>query len=366
MQGQCQGWVRYGWVRYVVGLVCLGWLCSARVGVASPDPAGAAQQYVDIGKVHLDRGGVIHGCRMGYRFAGRSDAQAPVVVFIPWHTGTSGDAAAVLGPARWIDTERFRVLVLDPLGNGVSCSPSNSRTQHGARFPQFDVRDMVAVARTVMVEHLKLTHVHALVGYSLGAMQALQWAVSYPYDMDKLVVVAGTPRPTAIDTMTQIEVERAITEEPAYRKGYYRHTPPLPVVDLLMTQNFSSRAERAEHKRYAILERQPSRQVNGGGDANDFLWQWRAVMMHDVAGKGDTPADLRTAASMIRAEVHILHGDQDGMVDPAADFAFAVLLGVMPVHLSAYCGHDVLSCEADQVAAQVRMALDSGRRDVAR
>ena len=78
-------------------------------------------------------------------------------------------------------------------GNGFSSSPSNTPEPfHGPRFPVMTIRDNVEAVRRLLADDLGITHVRAIIGFSMGAEQAFQWAVSHPAFADR--IVATWPR----------------------------------------------------------------------------------------------------------------------------------------------------------------------------
>ena len=85
-----------------------------------------------------------------------------------------------------LEASQYCVIVVDLFGNGISSSPSNSPSQAGYAFPRFSVADAVRAQHTLLTEHLGIPHVKAVMGLSMGAIQALQWAVDYPDYMDKV------------------------------------------------------------------------------------------------------------------------------------------------------------------------------------
>src|SRR5439155_2926521 len=76
-----------------------------------------------------------------------------------------------------------------------SSSPSNTPEPfHGPRFPIVTIRDNVASVHRLLVDELKIAHLKAIIGFSMGAQQAFQWAVSYPDFADRIVATSGTAK----------------------------------------------------------------------------------------------------------------------------------------------------------------------------
>lgn len=175
-------------------------LLSALAALLTNQAVAAAppQQFAQLGDIKLESGATIRDCALGYRTLGTLNPQrSNAVVFLPWHTGKSEDALALLGPKGLFNPENYYVVVVDAIGNGVSCSPSNSASQHGPAFPVFTIRDMVASTHRLLTEKLALKHVHAMVGYSMGGAQTFQWMVSHPRYMNVAIPIAATPRQTS-------------------------------------------------------------------------------------------------------------------------------------------------------------------------
>src|SRR5207253_2336192 len=97
-------------------------------------------------------------------------------------------------------------------------------------FPRFTVRDMVTSQHELLTKVLRLTHVRAVTGGSMGGMQTFQWVVSYPDFMDKAIPITGTPRQTAYDTVLWNSEVTALQQDPGWQNGEYTTEPALRVV----------------------------------------------------------------------------------------------------------------------------------------
>src|SRR5258705_13160110 len=101
----------------------------------------------------------------------------------------------LIGADKALDPSKLFLVATELFGNGNSSSPSNTPEPiHGPRFPVITIRDNVDAVHRLLVEELKITHLRAIIGFSMGAQQAFQWAVSYPTFADRIVATAGTAK----------------------------------------------------------------------------------------------------------------------------------------------------------------------------
>jgi homoserine O-acetyltransferase/O-succinyltransferase len=318
------------------------------------------QQFADLGRCALDSGQTIEHCRVGYRTLGTLDAAADNAVLMPtWLYGRSEDLLPLVGSEpsdkRFVDTTKYYTVLLDALGDGVSSSPSNSDVQRGPQFPAITERDMVRAEYRAVTEVLHLKHAHAIVGISMGAEQTFEWAVTYPEFFDLAVPVIGTPQPTSYDLLSHTIMEDAMRADPDYKDGKYGEKEPgLKLANELLNMQLTTPQFRVEHtdrKDFpALLEeaRKPDQQ-----DANDRMWQLKAVLAHDVLrGK-----PLDDVAKTTRAKWLVIVSAHDHSVYPGPALAWAKAVGAETYISDTPCGHLIMECDAQQVSRRVERFL---------
>ncbi|MCX7896674.1 MAG: homoserine O-acetyltransferase [Rhodocyclaceae bacterium] len=134
----------------------------------------------------------------------------------------------IVGPGKPIDTDRFFVVGVNNLGGcHGSTGPSsiNPETGHpwGADFPVVTVPDWVR-AQALLADHLGIEQWAAVIGGSLGGMQALQWSIDLPARVRHAVVIAAAPKLTAENIAFNDVARQAILTDPDFHGGhYYRH-----------------------------------------------------------------------------------------------------------------------------------------------
>jgi len=312
------------------------------------------QLFANIGNLKLQNGGVIRNCRVGYRTFGQLAAdKSNVVVFPTWAGGTTEQLQSNIGPGKLIDSNLYFVVAIDALGNGVSSSPSNSRLQPRMRFPQFSLRDTIESQHELLVRMLKIDHVKAVVGISMGGMQTFQWLVSYPSFMDQAVPIVGSPRPAPYDVLLwQAQIE-ALMRDRDWRGGNYSANPARALDfafgELLLTTPSDYNRRKTRDQVLADLEK--ARKGNLGADANDKIRQAQAMMQLDVSR--DFGGSLERAAKTVKAKVFVVVSKFDHVVTPGPATEFASLLGAKILTLESDCGHLATVCESSRLNADV-------------
>jgi len=206
-------------LRYVFGV----WVLLAWWSTSTP---AQEQKFAHLGDFKLESGQVIRECRIGYRIFGKLNDDKSNAILVPtWAGGTSEQLQSNFGPGKLIDTDKYYVIAVDALSNGISSSPSNSRLQPRMSFPRFSFRDLVKTQHELLTRVLKLNHVRAVIGVSMGGMQTFQWLVSYPDFMDKAISIVGSPRLAPYDlVLWQIQID-AIMNDRGWNNGNYTVNP---------------------------------------------------------------------------------------------------------------------------------------------
>jgi homoserine O-acetyltransferase/O-succinyltransferase len=145
--------------------------------------------------------------------------------------GHHGDAQrrgwwdTIIGPGKPLDTDRFFVVCPNLLGGcsgttGPASVDPRSGRHYGLRFPLFTVRDLVAVHRALLAR-LGISRLHAAIGGSLGGMQALQWALDSPHEIQRAILICASARLSAQNIAISAIARSAIVGDPDFQGGDY-------------------------------------------------------------------------------------------------------------------------------------------------
>lgn len=294
------------------------------------------QQYGEIGDLKLASGEVLRECRVGYRTFGQLNPEKSNVIIYP--TWANGRTEQMEGGAAWLRDAGYYVIAVDALSNGVSSSPSNNRLQPRMQFPKITMRDIVESQHELLTRVLKIDHVKAVMGTSMGAMQAFQWVTAYPDFMDKAVAIAGSPRLAPYDLLhwqTQID---AIKNDRRWNSGDYTENPArefeyeIGAMILTTPENYNAHTTREQ----VFAEIAKSRDHYTGPDANNKIRQAEAMMALDAADP-----------SRVKAKMFIAVSKNDHTVTPGPAIEFAKAIGLTPFILDNSCGHSLHACPDD-------------------
>jgi len=323
----------------------------------------AAQQlkYASLGNFQLESGQTIHNLKIGYRTLGTLNSQkSNVVIFPTWFTGTTKQLVDLVGPGKLVDSSKYYVILMGALGDGVTSSPSNSKVQPRMQFPEFNIRDMVKSQHELLTRVLGITHVHAVIGISMGGMQTFQWMVSYPNFMDQAIPIVGSPRLTSYDLLLWTAELHAIQNSADWDHGNYT-SPPIGAMDTVAdihTLNLTTPTYRVDHTTHAgfdkfLAETQDS--TLKSFDANDWVRQLQAMIADNVS----TPfgGSMEKAAAVVHAHVLVVPSVQDHMVNPHPALNFAKLIHARVFKLTSDCGHLSDGCQMKQLAPVVNAFL---------
>jgi len=271
---------------------------------------GEHHEFV-ISNFRTESGVTLPVARISYGTYGHLNAARDNAVLLPSHYMADYHGYEwLIGPGHALDTSQLFLVATELFGNGHSSSPSNTPEPfHGPRFPQMTIRDNVEAVHRLLTEELKITHFRAIIGFSMGAQQAFQWAVSYPTFADRIVATAGTAK-TYGHGVVRLEGQiAALTADADFKDGDYtaRPTKGMEAFGVVWTAwLFSQEWWRKELWREGAKPGTTFESVLHdfrtnfipGADANDLILQCRTWEHHDVGGttgfNGDTERALRS------------------------------------------------------------------------
>jgi homoserine O-acetyltransferase len=345
---------------------------------------------VNIGSLQLESGKQLDDVELAYEAAGNT--KGPVILVCHALTGshhavgTKADPgwwSGLIGNGKYVDTSTFCVVTFNVLGG---CSGStgplsivkSTGEPYRSRFPYISVRDMVKAQKKAL-NVLGITEVHAVMGGSLGGMQAFEWGVLFPSFMKQLFIFAATPALSDYGiAFNRIGIE-AIKNDPEWNGGEYKEGALLKGLEIarmtgLVTYRtpvlFDGRFQREEaewkqENKAAEPYYQVESYLNYQGvklakrfDANSYLTLLYAMNGHD-AGKGR--GGWEEAAKLIQAKLYAFGFAGDILYDPET---IQISVNAVPnstyIQVDTQFGHDGFLTQFEKWGLHVEAALNKG------
>ncbi|MES2462134.1 MAG: homoserine O-acetyltransferase, partial [Armatimonadota bacterium] len=147
-----------------------------------------------------------------------------------WENRSVGYWDGLIGPGKVFDTDRYFVVAPNALGGcrgttGPSSTNPATGKPYGPHFPIVTIRDMVRVQERLLREHLGITSLAVVTGGSMGGMQALEWAVTFPDYVRSIIPIATSARYGARGIAFNEIARRAIRLDPRWKNGEYYDSP---------------------------------------------------------------------------------------------------------------------------------------------
>jgi homoserine O-acetyltransferase len=282
-------------------------------------PQQAPHQLYSEGDLKLESGEAIKDFSISYVTHGTLNAnKSNAILMVTAVGGNHHRLDFMIGPGKALDPDKYFIICTDAISNGLTTSPSNSKAQPRMSFPKFTIRDMVESQYRLLKEKFGIDHVVAVVGPSMGGMQALQWGVSHSDYMDALVAMVPLAKTPAWSVAVVEATRKAIMNDPAWKDGNYDAPPEKGVrlwrdiLNLLSARTPDMYAAQFKNPLDALpwMEAQETAALKAF-DANDYIYQTWAYERHDVGTTAGFGGDTAKALASIRAKTLILTGTKD-------------------------------------------------------
>jgi homoserine O-acetyltransferase/O-succinyltransferase len=310
--------------------------------------------------------------------------------------GTSGKGLGwwdgMIGRGKAFDTDRFFVVSTNLLGGcrgttgPASTNPATGKP-YGSGFPVITVADMVRAERAFLDE-IGIQRLAAVAGGSLGGMQAFEWAISYPDQVDAIVAIASTHALQPQGLAWNAIARHAIVADPAWQGGHYYGTGRKPDAGMgvarmvghitylsarSLGEKFARRLQFADDIRYTLTE--PEFEVESylrhqadsfvrRFDANTYLYTSRALTYFDLArqyGGGRLVDALRP----VRARTLLIAFSSDWLYPPSGSLEIADALRTLNRDVECHVidapyGHDCFLLEEARQTPMIQAFLRRG------
>lgn len=338
--------------------------------------------------LHLESGAVLNNVDIAYEQYGR--APAPGNTILVCHA-LSGDAHAagmhqgdkhpewwdsIIGPGKALDTDRYCIIATNVIGGckgstGPASENPATGTTYGTDFPVVTIRDMPAAQHRFLIER-GIHDLYAVVGGSMGGMQALQWSVDHPGFAHRIVAIATSGYSTPMHIAFGAVERAAIMTDPAWNNGRYASgdRPDYGLALARMMAHITYLSDQSMHKKFgrrlqektgygygfetefsveSYLKHQGSAFVLRF-DPNSYLYITKAIDYYDLTKNGSLAAGLEH----VTAKFLILSISTDWLYPPYLSEEIVMALNsckkdVQYTEVMSGFGHDGFLLEEDQM-----------------
>jgi len=356
-----------------IGALSAGTFLTAGSEDAQTKAADAREGLFDLGDFALRSGITLRAAKLAYKTHGRLNADKSNAILYPTpFPAHHGDIEWPIGPGRALDPDKYFIIVLDQLGNGLSASPSNTPAPYDrARFPIITIFDDVVAQRRLVTELFGLRKIALAVGWSMGAQQVYQWAVSHPEMVERIAPFCGTAKTTPHNVVFLNSARSALITDVAWMNGNYQEQPvqgvrafshvyagwafsqPFYKQELYRQLGFNSLDDFIT----GFWERRYARR-----DANNLLSMLRTWQLNDVGGTPAFDGSLERALRSIKSKATVMAGQTDLYFTPEDIEADAALIPgaqfqVIPSVWGHMAGSGLNAVDAQFVEQQIKALL---------
>src|ERR1700686_4417371 len=355
-------------------------------------------QLVRFGSISLDSGAILAPVDVAYETYGELNAEKTNAILIlhafsgdahaagqDKETGSPGWWDNMIGPRKGFATHKYFVISSNVLsGCRGTSGPGSINPETGCpyamSFPPVTIADMVRLQK-MLAEHLGIGRLLAVSGGSMGAMQALQWAVAYPDAVAAAIPIAGTARHSPQQIAFNEVGRQAIMADPDWNEGnYYGRRPPargLSVARMVghitymsdesMRQKFGRRLRTPDKFEVESYLHHRGSQFVDRFDANSYLYITRAMDSYDLTLRGALPSLFEK----IRTRFLVISFTSDWLYPSYQSLEIVSALrsrncDVAYCNLTSNYGHDAFLVEVNEQAELVRGFLASTFREAER
>jgi homoserine O-acetyltransferase len=297
--------------------------------VPRPDTGGShtpEHQIASLGSFRFESGETVDDLKVSYVTHGRlSPAHDNAILALNHFSSDHHSLDFLIGPGKALDTDKYFVIATDFLANarlrtGLTTGPTNSGLK--MRFPRVTARDWVNADYKLIKEYLGIDHLVAVVGGSVGGINAYQFAVSHPDFAASIVAIAASPHTNPRTQLVLRHVKDVIALDPGWYGGMYEVNPTTGLEIALMeltpwwysadwyATNITTREKARDleayyHRLWTVIAPQ---------DARGIYYQLDGWAEFNI---GDTPGfngDTKAALGVIKAKTLLIAEKEDQLI----------------------------------------------------
>ena len=274
------------------------------------------------GNILLQSGRTLRNGQLAYKTYGALNAEkSNVILYMTSFAAHHYDVDWLIGAGKALDTDKYFVVVPNLFGNGLSSSPSNAtEPQNGERWPYFTIADNVNVQYRLLTQELGITSLELACGWSMGGLQAFQWASYYPAMVKRMAVLCGAAKCSPHNQVFIEGVRATLTTDPAFQNGVFVQRPERALramgrnyAAMAMSQTFYREelwrgAGFSSLEDFLIMSWEANFLKRDANNLLTHLWAWQNA---NIADNDKYKGDFKAALQAITAKSLLMPGTTD-------------------------------------------------------
>lgn len=184
------------------------------------------------------------------------------VLFPTWFCVHHPQLEWIIGPGHALDPARYFIVTVNILGNGMSSSPSNTPAPFDrGRFPYTSLLDNALLQQQMLVELWGIEQLALVVGRSMGAQVAFQWASYFPERARTMLALTGSARTSPHNYVFLASVKGAIVADPAFMVGEYVEQPQAGLDEMRLIYDGWVLSQEFYRRKMHLSDRYPTTQA---------------------------------------------------------------------------------------------------------
>ena len=323
------------------------------------------------GDAALESGAILAGAELAYKtFGTLNSARDNAIVLFTHFGGTHEHSEHFIGENRALDPNKYFIVVINLLGNGLSSSPSNAG---GSRFPAVTMADNVRLQKRLIEEIFDINHLELVMGHSMGAAQTYHWAALFPDFVSRAAPICGSAKTSIHNDVFLQGMQGILCADPAWRGGDYDEQPTNGL--RTMARAWAAWPPSSHFYRNKYYESLGFNSADDflknywettytAMDANNVLAQISTWRSSDISNNDLYGGDLSLALASIKARVTVLPCRSDAYFPPEdSELEVQLMDNAMLRTIESQWGHWAGSgrnaADSDFIRTQVRELLEN-------
>ena len=263
-------------------------------------------------------------------FGNLNTDKSNVILYPTRYAGTHLEQGYLIGNNQPINPENYFIIIPNMFCNGVSSSPSNTKSPlNGSNFPLITIQDNISAQNQLLMQVLGIEKIKLVIGWSMGGQQAYQWATQFPDKVENIIAMCAHAKTSGHTHVFLEGMYAALTSDLNWNNGDYIEQPNAGKTTMAMTWAGWALGQNWFREKLYLNDGYKNPQevldklwktIYFKRDANDLLAMIRTWQEHNISDNKLFEGNLEKALKSIKANVVLMPGVNDLYFPPEENF----------------------------------------------